>query len=318
MGFFVGKRILIATRSDINGRGGSAFHLRNLVECLKANHHAVSIVQEHSESYDKLAEPLAFIGTNILSNDVVIADYAWMCTVFDGMPKDIIKICFVHDLRCRIIPCLEAIGYKDEQGWTEEKEAALLRKADILLVLNDEDAMFCKRMAPDAKITRIGIAMKPVEHNVAKEIPGRCIYVGSPVMENVWAIEWFKREVWPLVLKEVPTASLDVVMGGVDDIEEHYAEAQIVVVPHIMKGGLKIKVAEAFANGLPVVGNVCAFDGFYKPFKFLASDIASEQAYAIINILKDSQQMYYYRRVSIYTASQLSPFVYEELTDELA
>jgi len=267
-------KILIATRTPEGLPGGSGFHLRNMLECLEKNGHDVIVWCLDGGNYDapldgrELAEFLAHYTAH--KPDALIADYSWMCPAFDELPASVLKICFVHDLRCRIIPCLTAIGYqsvqgwigyKDAQGWTEEKEAALLRKADVLLVLNNDDAEYCRRMAPDAKVIRVGIAMDAVEHNPAKEISGRCIYVGSCNMENLWAIGWFEREVWPRVLAEVPHATLDKVFGHPDDIEQHYAEAQIAVVPHIMKGGMKIKTAEALAHGLPVVGNVCAFDG---------------------------------------------------------
>lgn len=264
-GHGVSKRILIATRTPEGLPGGSGFHLRNMIEVLNKHGHQCSTVSILGATYDapfNEDEKVGLIGgLGDSPQDVIIADYVWMCSLFDVTPQ-VLKICFVHDLRCRIVPCLEAIGYKDAQGWTEEKEAELLRKADILLVLNEEDKAYCERMAPNCKIVRIGIAMQAVAHDPAKEIPGRCIYVGSPVMENQYAIDWFEKNVWPQVLKEVPHATLVKVMGGVKDLDAEYAQAQLAVVPHIMKGGIKLKVAEAFAHGIPAHGNGCAFDGF--------------------------------------------------------
>jgi len=281
----MGKRILIATRTPQGLPGGSGFHLRNMIECLEKNGHVLSVIHQHGGAYDGCADPLAFIGVDLYGHDVVIADYSWMCTVFNGMPSDILKICFVHDLRCRIIPCLTAIGYQDAQNWTEEKESKLLQKADVLLVLNDDDASYCRRMAPNAKVIRIGISIEPIIRDSSKEIEGRCIYVGSNNLENAYALNWFIDNVWQKVLAEVPHASLDIVAGHPDDIDRHYEEAQIAVAPHIMKGGLKIKTAESFARGLTVVGNVCAFDGFELPV--WATDDPVEMASTIIQFLKD-------------------------------
>lgn len=266
--------------------GGSGFHLRNMIEVLIRDNHHIEVFHCYDQGgYDQPIDTLVFCTYPINAFDVVIADYSWMCPVFDLVPEGVLKICFVHDLRCRIIPCLEAIGYKDAQGWTEKREAKLLQKADILLVLNDEDAAFCRCMAPAAKIVRIGIAMEPVAHDPAKEVPGRCIYVGSHNMENQYALAWFLREVWGRVLRALPSATLDIVYGHPDDIGERYAQAQLAVAPHIMNGGKKLKVAQAFVHGLPVVGNVCAFDGF--PICGRATDYPAKMAESIISLLKD-------------------------------
>lgn len=260
------SKILVVTRTRLEEHSGSSFHLRNMMECLKNAGHEIHCAIFSENIYDlpltsdelKLAEE----AINTCMPDAVIADYSWMANVFDVTSKWTLNIIFVHDLRCRIVPCLEKIGYNDHFGWTEQKEAKLLRKADVLMVLNDEDGKFCKRMAPDAEIIRIGIAMDPIPHDVSKEIPGRCIYVCSGSKENEFAINWFHQNVWPKVVKEVSHAHLDIVEGFSKDLDDRYAKAQVAVVPHIMHGGLKIKTAEAFAHGLPVVGNVCAFDGF--------------------------------------------------------
>jgi glycosyltransferase involved in cell wall biosynthesis len=283
----VGKRILIATRTPHGLPGGSGFHLRNMIECLENNGHTVTVVHFDNGQYDDVPSMIdlaRFVNID-QPYDAVIADYSWMTPVLDVVPDGVLKICFVHDLRCRIIPCLMPLGYVDNQGWTQESEAALLRKADVLLTLNEDDAMMCRQMAPEAKIVRIGIAMDAVPHDVTNEVAGRCIYVGAPNLENGYAFGWFERHVWPLVLQEVPHATLDKILGRVDNLDERYAEAQIAVVPHIMNGGLKIKTAEAFAHGLPVVGNVCAFDGVELPV--WATDDPIEMASTIIQFLKD-------------------------------
>lgn len=290
----MGKTILILTRSDTEAKylGGSAFHLMNMVGVLKANGHKVSCAQLKSGAYDAVLTDDEINGVLSLildlQPDVVIADYSWMCSAFTyELPVSVMPVCFVHDLRCRIVPCLEAIGYKDPQEWNEEKEAELLRRAEVLLVLNNDDAEFCKRMAPDAKIVRMGIAMDLVEHDETKEIPGRCIYVGSNNMENRFAFAWFSREVWPLVLQEVPHASLDALSGRVDDIDDRYNQAQLAVVPHIMHGGKKLKIAEALSHNLVPIGNLCAFDGFNGCEQW-ASDEPSGFAKLIIEYLNNA------------------------------
>lgn len=296
-------KILIVTRANLEEHSGSSFHLRNMIECLRNAGHEIycSIFSHNVYDLPLTSVELKMVSASLLTcePDVVIADYSWMANAFDVVKAGVLKIVFVHDLRCRIVPCLQKIGYEDHQQWTEEKEAVLLRRADIIMVLNDKDGVYCQDMAANVRIIRIGIVMNQVEHDPAKEVPGRMVFVCSGSVENEWAINWFHKYVWPHVIAEVPHAHLDIVNGFSEDLDERYAKAQLAVVPHIMKGGLKIKTAEAFAHGLPVVGNVCAFDGFCGwP---LASDDPKRMAEMIINCIinydafydfsKDAQEM---------------------------
>lgn len=320
-------RILIATRTVLDEHSGSAFHLRNMIECLKNSGHEVYCSVFSNNIYDlPLTEDELKLFSDSLKScypNVVIADYSWMANVFDVVSVDILKICFVHDLRCRIVPCLEKIGYEDHYGWTEEKEAALLRKADILMVLSEEDEQFCKRMVTrvehvkydvyefiPAKTIRIGIAMEPVLHDVSKETPGRCIFVCSGSKENEWALNWFHYHVWLKVVEQVPHATLDVVPGFCKDLDDRYNRAQLAVAPHIMQGGLKIKVAEAMAHCLTVVGNDCSFDGLKDDF-FVSGESPSEMVAQIVFFIQEDE----YRRVNGLT---LLKYVKEKMTPQAA
>lgn len=282
-------RILVVTRTRLEEHSGSSFHLRNMMECLKNAGHEIHCAIFSENIYDlpltndelKLAEEAC----DACDPHIVIADYSWMANVFDVVDRWVRKFVFVHDLRCRIVPCLQKIYYNDHFGWTEEREARLLRKAHVLMVLNDEDEKFCKRMAPDAQVIRIGIAMDPVLHDASKEIPGRCVYVCSGSKENEFAINWFHQNVWPKVVKEVPYAHLDIVDGFVKDLDDRYAKAQIAVVPHIMQGGLKIKTVEALAHGVHAVGSVCAFDGIGNFCH--GHDDPDEMAHVIVFFIKN-------------------------------
>jgi glycosyltransferase involved in cell wall biosynthesis len=92
---------------------------------------------------------------------------------------------------------------------------------------------------------------------------------------------WFAHEVWPLVRRAHPDvqlhlvglgvgkeiehlASLDqriVVVGAVDDLRPYREKARIFINPMRLGSGLRIKVLEAMASGLPVVSTSLGIAG---------------------------------------------------------
>lgn len=314
-------KILFITRSYAYKPGGGSFHVANMAECLKENgHDFVPLVLSGELDEPLSSTEMAHVeeACRVYGPDVAIADYSWMAQAFDAVSPLVKKIIFVHDLRCRIIPALTSIGYEDKQGWNEKKEAALLRKSDVLMVLNKEDGDMCRRLTGRPKIIRIGIAMKPVARDPEKEVFGRLIYVASDNLENKYALDQFDP-VWNRIKEAVPDASISICLGHPDSLEEEYAKAQIAVVPHIMPGGLKIKTAEAFAHGLPVVGNVCAFDGFPDTMG-VATDDPDVMVNQIVHLLQNKEARNYYATRSQWAcANYLAPEIaYGELLQELS
>ena len=219
--------------------------------------------------------------------DVVMADYSWMGEIFDdpyfGNNPALRKMIFVHDLRVRILPCYVMMGIvKPELNrWTDEAEGAVLSKADALITLNREDQVKAAAISCNATTLRAGISAPRVDAVATARVPARCIYVASNLQENVIALKWLLRFVWARVIAAHPEASLDVcgtigenpslhakaggfdagelsrmnvrILGRVQDLGGHYASSEIALVPHFMKGGIKIKHMEAITHGLPVV-----------------------------------------------------------------
>lgn len=60
--------------------------------------------------------------------------------------------------------------------------------------------------------------------------------------------------------------------GFVDDISQAYLPGSIMLAPAFVKGGVKTKVLEAFAYGVPVVGNLTTFEGIDAPTRELVMD----------------------------------------------
>lgn len=95
--------------------------------------------------------------------------------------------------------------------------------------------------------------------------------------ENHDGAAWFLLNCWPRVRRAVPGArlvlagagsSLDLcgpdvtVTGWLESLEPCYRRAAVVIAPLLSGAGLKFKVAQAMAHGLPVVATTVAADGY--------------------------------------------------------
>lgn len=129
-------------------------------------------------------------------------------------------------------------------------------------------------------------------------------------MANVDGIEYFHREIWPLVRAAEPGARMKVVgkkpadslinriratspewefTGFVDDVRDHVAGSAAFVIPLRVGGGTRIKAFEAMAMGCPVVSTSIGIEGL--PVRhaehFLCAD--DEQGFAdnIVALIRD-------------------------------
>jgi glycosyltransferase involved in cell wall biosynthesis len=125
---------------------------------------------------------------------------------------------------------------------------------------------------------------------------------------NRVAVDWFVREVMPLILARVPEARLVIagsdpppahtyadteghleMLGFVDDVREALARYAVFVCPILSGSGVRVKLLEAFAAGIPVVSTVVGAEGLAeKDGEFCAlSDSPEGFADRVVKLLSD-------------------------------
>lgn len=130
---------------------------------------------------------------------------------------------------------------------------------------------------------------------------------GHPPNED--AVKWFHAEILPKVLEQHPNVKVHLVGGGaggdiqalassvtklhgrIDDaaLSEAYKTADIAVVPLRFGAGVKGKVVEAMANGLPVVTTSIGAEGIPEAGRpLVVGDTALELASRIIALLDNA------------------------------
>jgi glycosyltransferase involved in cell wall biosynthesis len=364
------KKILIVSRLNPEPNCGSAIHTEDLVCYLKGEGHRVHYLylgpqgnydwartsvdalyfqQGHGKGaceFDGRVEDWekAYVAETCerVSPDVVMADYSWMGDIFDASyfraNPTIRKMTFVHDLRVRILPCYVMMGIvkPENNRWTDEMEGAVLSKADALIMLNREDQAKAASISCNATTLRVGISAPRVEPITTERVPARCIYVASNLQENVIALKWLLKFVWPRVIAAHPEASLCIcgtigenpsvlakpgspeaaamdrmnvqILGRVDDLGEHYAASEIALVPHFMKGGIKIKHMEAITYGLPVVCSRDGADGLPETINFsaLVADKDTQFADNILMLMKSGEKLEWMRQNTVSQALRMT------------
>lgn len=147
---------------------------------------------------------------------------------------------------------------------------------DCVVFVNQEDARDYRSILPDVDLDWVpsGIdadAFRPAEE-VARR-PGMIVMTGNMFHPpNVDAVEYFCREIFPLVCQQVETVTLWLVgarpaaavqkwakdaririTGFVPDVSHYLAEAEVSICPVRLRIGTQTKILEALACGTPVV-----------------------------------------------------------------
>ncbi|MCC6680019.1 MAG: glycosyltransferase [Phycisphaeraceae bacterium] len=163
-------------------------------------------------------------------------------------------------------------------------ENAFVRGLDAAIGVSPRDAKLLKRIAGPRRVAMIrnGVDLQtfapaadrhPAEQSV--------IFWGRMDFEpNIDAMMWFTSHVWPLLRGTCPRATLRIVgknptpqvqnlegyegvrvTGTVEDVREEAKRAMVVVLPMRCGGGIKNKLLEAAAMGLPIVASPHAVSG---------------------------------------------------------
>jgi hypothetical protein len=376
-------RILIVSRAGPEPSNGSAIHMEDFIRALKQSScevHYLALCGVNTATglsrssvdtayFPEVNEgsPTTFDGAvqdwerkavhkvcQKAAPAIVIADYSWMGAIYDDVyfqdNPSVRKIIFVHDLRVRIMPSYVKMGLlkSEDNPWTNEKEGALLARADVLLTLNEEDRRTALAIAPGRRVLKMGMSAPPQFTDPAAAVPARCIYVASNYKENLFGVMWLVKYVWPQVLAANSSASL-IICGGicdqlkalvesgnswlgdlnqqniqlegrVADLKPYYASAQIALVPHWMMGGIKIKHIEAITHGLAVVCTPAGADGLPEAIGYsaLVAEMPKEFAQHLVHLMSDAGALGQMRQNSRNLSLQLTPdLVYREVLEYL-
>jgi glycosyltransferase involved in cell wall biosynthesis len=145
--------------------------------------------------------------------------------------------------------------------------------------------------------------------NVERD-PVNLVFTGSmDWLPNEDAIQWFTKEIFPLVKRMIPNATLTVVgrdpypslidlakidssiivTGRVDDVRPYIERAAAYVVPIRVGGGTRLKIYEAMAMAKPIVSTTVGAEGLpvRDQEELLIADTPEAFANSIISVLRE-------------------------------
>ncbi len=170
-------------------------------------------------------------------------------------------------------------------GRVRRYELQLYRAMDRVLVLTPEERYGLLKLAPDLRITAIpsGVDTTYFQPTDSDNREQAVLFTGHySEAHNLDAVRWFVRWVWPLLRRKMPSIrfyvvgpglppelrdlsrkdSSIVVTGAVEDVRPYLARARVFVCPVRMGSGMRGKILEAMAAGVPVVSTSLGAEGF--------------------------------------------------------
>jgi glycosyltransferase involved in cell wall biosynthesis len=214
----------------------------------------------------------------------------------------------LHFLREERLAALE--GSRATDGSSRETELALIRKADVTLVVSPVEKDLLQQLVPESRVMVLSNMheLKPPGRSFA-ERDGLVFIGGFRHPPNTDAVLWYAREILPRVRDKLPgvktyivgsdvpptikkLATHDfVVTGYVPDIAPYFTACRVSISPLRYGAGVKGKINLAMSYGVPVVATTSSVEGMYLTpgVDVLTGDDPDAFADAVSRVYNDEQ-----------------------------
>jgi glycosyltransferase involved in cell wall biosynthesis len=227
--------------------------------------------------------------------DVIQLEYTAL-SQYGGEYRRLASVLFEHDIYFQSI----ARGSANPQGMLEKAKAAyeylralryelrVLPRFDRVQVCSPENGNYLLSFLPGMRDriddNRAGIATSSYEFQANGREPETMLFLGSfRHLPNQEGLNWFTQKVLPAVLEHKPQARLVIVgseppprhslphlpdnielRGFVEDVREPLGRYAVFVCPILSGSGMRVKLLEAFAAGIPVVSTPLGAEGLAR------------------------------------------------------
>lgn len=254
-------------------------------------------------------------------HDIVFLDHY---EVFPYLPKDYagLTVYHAHNAYFKMWeryaqlpgnPAMRVAAYLEARR-VRSCEAGVAKSADVVFAAPNDALELKAAGVTGAKIHNtfhLGddqqLALPDLQYQQTRK---KLMYVGYLGWEaNVQGLLWFIEQVWPLLLVDHPDLRFDIVgknpdsrleeavaahpgitlRGFVPDLQEVYRDSRVSVAPLLFGSGMKVKVLDALARGMPTVTTSVGAEGIeLEPGKqLLVADAPADMAAQIANLLTD-------------------------------
>ncbi|MFT3893212.1 MAG: glycosyltransferase family 4 protein [Anaerolineales bacterium] len=201
-------------------------------------------------------------------------------------------------------------------------EGELLKTVDHVLAVTDVDRVGLEEALNFSKVKQgehvAPITVVPIAVDTQKQQPVNCKAGSKNIVTlgtlhyppNADGIRWFFNEVFPLIRKRVPDATLTIigknppqdfldlaarepdavkVTGYVPDLVPYLEQSALMVVPVRAGGGMRVRILEAFAYAMPVVTTTIGLEGIHAELEkdVIVADTAEDFAKRVSELLEN-------------------------------
>jgi glycosyltransferase involved in cell wall biosynthesis len=203
-----------------------------------------------------------------------------------------------------------------ERDWRllKDYEGRVCREFDAVTAVIPEDKAALEQAIGEASnIQVIPITVDTDEVTYVKRRPDadHVVHIGTMYWPpNIDGMLWFAEEVWPAIRARRPETTFDLigarppkqvaalgqngnginVTDYVEDLGPYLAQTGVFVVPLRAGGGMRVKILNALAHGLPIVSTSLGCEGIQVTHEhdILIADTPAEFADAVLRVLEDA------------------------------
>lgn len=206
--------------------------------------------------------------------DICMANYLFFTSALKVLPQNVKKLIYTHDRFAGRNSNLKKAGFDDSSYWfslaSEEEEASALKRADMVLAIQEEDGAYFRRIT-NGEVKVLVVPFIPEADFISykgllnrnKLVVG---YIASFNPPNVSAIKKVVKALQQTTDLELRIAGsitngLEASffgpnimnMGMVDSLRDFYKQCDVMINPDVFYSGLKVKTVEAMAFGSALV-----------------------------------------------------------------
>ena len=199
-----------------------------------------------------------------------------------------------------------------------QQERMLTSVSDLVQVCSDDDGAVLQGISGAGLKTctvpnGVATELTPFDANSAKPASRKILFCGTlSYAPNVEGLNWFARQVWPLIRCGVPETELLVVgrgydaqkfpgleqttgvrvIGAVESVLPYYRQCGVSVCPLLSGSGTRLKILEAISAGNPVVSTTVGCEGLQLQDgrEILIRDEPRQFAAAVVELMSRADQ----------------------------
>lgn len=183
-------------------------------------------------------------------------------------------------------------------------ERVMMNETHMVLAVSEPDAGKLHGRHVEPELVPNGVDTSRIAFRERSATGQGFLFIGPlDYRPNADAVRWLVRTIWPRIQAALPEARLRLVgrgaeriaganvdaIGYVDDIAEELGRADALIVPMRMGAGVRFKVLEAMAAGVPVVSTSVGLSGIAAEHErqALVANSAEELASAAVRVVED-------------------------------